>query len=130
MNVSNHIQEWIEKADHDLGSAKIIYLHIPEYSDVVAFHCQQAVEKYLKAALIYFDINFERTHNLSYLLDLLSRKVAVDSKIYDESIKLNSFAVQIRYPNIKIELTKSQLEEAINTAEEMRKIAEKIISNS
>lgn len=24
------IKEWIEKADHDLGSAKIIYLHLPD----------------------------------------------------------------------------------------------------
>lgn len=43
------IKEWIEKAYHDLGSAKIIYLHLPEYFDTIAFHCQQAVEKYIKA---------------------------------------------------------------------------------
>jgi len=42
------IKEWIEKADHDLGSAKIIFLHLPDYFDTVAFHCQQSVEKYLK----------------------------------------------------------------------------------
>ena len=43
------IKDWIEKADHDLGSAKVIYLHLPDYIDTIAFHCQQAVEKYLKA---------------------------------------------------------------------------------
>lgn len=47
------ILAWVEKADHDLGSAKLIYLHIPEYFDTIAFHCQQAVEKYLKCLLIY-----------------------------------------------------------------------------
>jgi predicted alpha/beta-hydrolase family hydrolase len=30
------INEWIEKADHDLGSAKLIYLHIPQYFDTIA----------------------------------------------------------------------------------------------
>lgn len=33
------IGEWIDKADHDLGSAKLIFLHIPEYFDTIAFHC-------------------------------------------------------------------------------------------
>ena len=36
------IKKWIEKADHDLGSAKVIYLHLPDYFDTIAFHCQQA----------------------------------------------------------------------------------------
>jgi HEPN domain-containing protein len=39
------VRAWIEKADHDLGSARVIFQHIPEYSDTIAFHCQQAVEK-------------------------------------------------------------------------------------
>ncbi len=43
------IEQWIIKGDHDLGTAKVTYLHIPEYLDTVTFHCQQAVEKYLKA---------------------------------------------------------------------------------
>ena len=50
------LKAWIEKADHDLGTAKLIFLHIPDYFDTVAFHCQQAVEKYLKAILVYYEI--------------------------------------------------------------------------
>jgi len=40
---NRHITDWIDKADHDLGSAKLIFLHIPDYFDTIAFHCQQAV---------------------------------------------------------------------------------------
>ncbi len=65
---SQKVADWIEKADHDLGTAKLIYLHIPEYFDMIAFHCQQATEKYIKAILLFFEIEFERTHNLIYLL--------------------------------------------------------------
>ncbi len=72
------IKEWIEKADHDLGSAKIIYLHLSDYFDTIAFHCQQAVEKYFKAILIYYKIDFIKSHDLVYLLDLLSRKLEID----------------------------------------------------
>jgi hypothetical protein len=39
------IKKWFEKADHDLGTAQLTFLHIPEYRDAISFHCQQAVEK-------------------------------------------------------------------------------------
>jgi HEPN domain-containing protein len=100
--IANSIQEWIDKADRDLGSAKLIYLHIPHYYDMVAFHCQQAVEKYLKPALVHFEIDFPRSHDLVYLLDLLSSKNVVDQDTYDKAIKLNGFNVEIRYPDKKI----------------------------
>ena len=60
---NKYTNEWIEKADHDLGSAKIIYSNIPKYFDVIAFHCQQAVEKYLKSILIFFEKEFSRSHD-------------------------------------------------------------------
>ena len=37
------VKRWIMKGDHDLGTAKITYMNIPEYIDTVTFHCQQAV---------------------------------------------------------------------------------------
>ena len=117
---SKNINAWIEKADHDLGSAKIIYLHLPEYFDTIAFHCQQAVEKYLKASLVFFEIEFMKTHNLVYLLDLLSKKIDIKENIYDKAIKLNGFGVQIRYPEQTIHLTKDELETAIEIAQEFR----------
>jgi len=59
MNANDdHIRVWIDKADHDLGSSKLIFLHIPDYFDTIAFHCQQAVEKYLKAILVFMRLIF------------------------------------------------------------------------
>jgi HEPN domain-containing protein len=128
MNEPNkNIHAWIEKADHDLGSAKIIYLHLPQYFDTIAFHCQQAVEKYLKAILVHFEIEFLKSHNLVYLLDLLSKKIVVDENIYDKAIHINSFGVQIRYPNEIIHLSKEELEQAIAIADEFRVFALKKI---
>jgi len=121
------IREWIDKADHDLGSAKLIFLHIPEYFDTIAFHCQQATEKYLKATLVYFGVDFQRTHNLVYLLDLLSQKFTVSEDIYDQAILLNGFSVQIRYPNKNIYLTKEELELSIHIAQEFRNFAIQIV---
>ena len=49
---SNIIQQWVEMADHDLGTAKIVFQHLPDYYETIAFHCQQAVEKYLEFLLL------------------------------------------------------------------------------
>ena len=121
------IMEWIEKADHDLGSAKIIYLHLPEYFDTIAFHCQQAVEKYLKAMLVFYKIDFLRSHDLIYLLELLSRKIDIDEARFKKAFTLNNFGVQIRYPNKIIRLTKEELETAIQISEEFRAFSIHII---
>jgi len=121
------IKEWIEKADHDLGSAKIIYLHLPEYFDTIAFHCQQAVEKYLKAILVFYKIGFLRSHDLIYLLELLSRKIDIDESKFKNAFTLNNFGVQIRYPNEIIKLTKEELEIAIRISEEFRAFSIHII---
>ncbi|SHJ42791.1 HEPN domain-containing protein [Tangfeifania diversioriginum] len=121
------VAAWIEKGDHDLGSAKVIFQYIPEYFDTVAFHCQQAVEKYLKALLIFHEIEFPRTHDLPFLLELLSRKMDVDSNQFDKAIVLNGFAVEIRYPNLTIKLSKEELHEAIEIAEYFRIFTEQQI---
>ncbi|MCK9413953.1 MAG: HEPN domain-containing protein [Prolixibacteraceae bacterium] len=122
-----NINEWIEKADHDLGSAKIIYLHLPDYFDTIAFHCQQAVEKYLKALLVSYGIDFLRSHDLIYLLELLSEKVEVEDSKFQKAFTLNGFGVQIRYPNKIIKLTKAEIETAIQIAEEFRMFSVLII---
>jgi HEPN domain-containing protein len=125
--VSAIIKEWLEKADHDLGSAKLIYLHIPDYFDTIAFHCQQATEKYLKAMLEHYGIEFHRSHNLIYLLDLLSQKIDIDGDVYNMVILLNGFSGQIRYPDNTIFLTKEELETSINISQEFRNFAIKTI---
>jgi HEPN domain-containing protein len=114
------IKEWMEKADHDLGAAKIIYLHLPDYFDTIAFHCQQAVEKYIKAVLIFYKIEFQRSHDLVYLLELLSRKIEIDEVKFRKAFTLNNFGVQIRYPNKILKLTKEELETSIQISEEFQ----------
>ena len=65
---ANEIKKWVIKGDHDLGTAKITYIHIPEYLDTVTFHCQQAVEKAILIAvnvreLITLKMNIVIDHN-------------------------------------------------------------------
>ena len=50
------VQSWLLKTAHDLETAKIVGSHLPDYDDVIAFHCQQAIEKALKGYLVFLDI--------------------------------------------------------------------------
>ena len=87
------------KGDHDLGTAKITFLHIPEYMDTVTFHCQQAVEKYLKSYLLFLSVRFMFTHDLVYLLDLICQKDDEFKNQYNSLAELQSYSVEVRYLN-------------------------------
>src|SRR5258705_13962928 len=39
--------------------------------EVVGYHCQQAVEKLLKARLVDLGVNYPKTHNVQMLVELL-----------------------------------------------------------
>lgn len=124
------IDLWIEKADHDLGSAKVIFMNVPEYYDTIAFHCQQAVEKYLKAACVFFDIQPPKSHDLVYLLEVLSTKINFEEHFYKHAIILNGFGVVIRYPDQTIYLTTEETENAIHIADAFRSFVINIINKS
>ena len=118
----NEIKQWIIKGDHDLGTAKITHLHIPEYLDTVIFHCQQAVEKYLKAYLIFQSTKFRFSHDLVYLLDMITQKDSDFAKYYDTVSELQGYAIEIRYPNETIYLSNDEVEKAMIIAKNVREL--------
>ena len=67
------------------------------FASSICFHSQQAVEKFLKAFLIYHNIDFPRTHDLDFLLIECKK---INSKIFDIDLgSLTDFGVSIRYPD-------------------------------
>ena len=65
----------------------------------IAFHAEQAAEKYLKAAIIARGVRPERTHSL---VELFDRLVSLDPSLPDlraECELLTPFAVGTRYPD-------------------------------
>ena len=123
----DRLRDWIQKADHDLGTAIVINLHIPDYSDTLAFHCQQATEKYIKCLLEKHSISFRKSHDLRYLLDLVEDVISIESDLYEKVMKLNAFGVEIRYPDTKIEISIKEREEAIEIARCFREFLKKNI---
>jgi HEPN domain-containing protein len=119
---ADEIRQWIIKGDHDLGTAKLTYLHIPEYHDTITFHCQQAVEKYLKAYLIFQQTTFRFSHDLIYLLELISQQDISFDKYYDAISELQGYAVEIRYPNETKYISGREVEKAITIAKNIREL--------
>jgi len=93
----NHLKQWIEKAEHDLIAAQLVIEHQPMILDIACFHCQQAVEKFLKTFLILKKEDFPRTHNLDLLLQSCSNYTQAFESI--DLKNLEDFAVRGRYPH-------------------------------
>lgn len=107
----------VRKSDTHIGSAKIIRQHLPDYHDMIAFHCQQAVEKSIKGILVYYGRDFKYSHYLPYLINLLSQVIPVSEEEEDKSILLNQYSVEIRYPNTSIALSEEDIDNAIAIAD-------------
>ena len=93
---------------------------MPQYRDTIAFHCQQAAEKYLKGFLLFLDLPFKRQHSLSYLLGLLSQKIEISVDLYDNASELEDFAVEIRYPDTSVDLSDDEIQQAFKIAKLIR----------
>lgn len=116
------IQAWLEKARRDLETARIIFSEFPEYDDMIAFHCQQSIEKALKAFLIYLDIDFKPVHDLGYLMNLIATKEKLLEPYYEQVDQASRYAVQIRYPDTIINLSRTQVMEVIDLADRLLKL--------
>jgi HEPN domain-containing protein len=123
------VKEWLLLADHDLGAAKIIFERLPDYKEIVGFHCQQAVEKYLKGLLTHIEIEFNKSHDLIYPVDLVNKNGEIIGYQLKEKTKvLSSFAVNIRYPLGRFDLKLEELKPLIDIADEFRTHINSIIA--
>jgi HEPN domain-containing protein len=94
----DEVKRWFVKATHDWSAVvKLIGPDCAE-TDVAAFHCQQAIEKTLKAYLVSKQIPFEKSHDLGRLLDHCLTGDADFECLRDDVEPLTIFAVAFRYP--------------------------------
>jgi HEPN domain-containing protein len=93
------LRQWIELADKDLAlaehTAKTMW---PVPHEIVCFHCQQFVEKYLKAFLISKGQEPPYIHDLAKLAALCETENSEFGQIKQKCIILTEYGVQPRYP--------------------------------
>jgi HEPN domain-containing protein len=109
--VENLVNQWKKTAERDLLAARQILGGEIVVTEAVCFHCQQAVEKLLKAFLVKHQIEFAKTHSIMVLINKCSE---IDKSFKDELSEadlLTDYAVEVRYPDDWYEPT---VEEARN----------------
>jgi HEPN domain-containing protein len=116
------LKGWLRKASSDLKSAQLLMASEDKDKpyDVVCFHCQQFVEKCIKAFLVYHDIDFPKTHNIARLLTLASLKEP-EIRQFDDADKLTYFAVENRYPDDFYMPTNEEAQEALKIAGDLKR---------
>lgn len=108
--------EWLQKACLDLRGARIdLDAHPPLLEDTL-FHCQQAVEKSLKAFLAWHDIAFRKTHSLEELGTSCESLDGTLKSVVDPAVPLTEFAWAFRYPGDHPIPTTEEAKEALKTA--------------
>lgn len=115
----NEVKEWIQSAELDLLSSRILLKHKPPVLETACFHCQQVVEKSLKAFLVWRSVPFEKVHNLTYLLDICEAQEADFADLRDETESLSPYAVELRYPSINMKISQEEAQEALDITEKM-----------
>jgi HEPN domain-containing protein len=104
----NELKEWLQKAEQDLVAARVLLKNNPPVLEPACFHCQQAVEKALKAFLVLKGISFEEVHNLTYLMVLCELQEPNFASLRDMAEKLSPYAVKIRYPTKSVKVNKKR----------------------
>jgi HEPN domain-containing protein len=103
----------LEKALADFNAARYLF-ETKDYAQatVIAFHCQQCVEKWLKAFLLIHDIQYPRTHDLEILFGLAVGISPIFEKYQSIANILSEHAVITRYTE-GIDLDREEIEEML-----------------
>lgn len=104
MELQEHIQYWLDGADHDLLAAEILFSN--ERYDWGLFLAHLVLEKTLKALFVSANKNAlpPRTHNLVKLSEHASVHLSDEQKVFLDEV--SDFNLEVRYPEFKREFFK------------------------
>lgn len=123
---SEYIKQWLFRANEDIAVIdNLASEHIEYYTSSICFHAQQAVEKFLKAFLIYHGHDFPRTHDLDFLLAECQNINNTFSEIDLKS--LSDFGVSVRYPDDFYIPDPDETKDYIVIAKEVKETVERLI---
>jgi len=109
-------REWLERAREDLETAALSLTADPPVVRSALFHCQQTVEKAMKALLTWHDLPFRKTHNLVQLGDACVEVDATLASLVDEVAVLTKYATRFRYPGAPYDPKTEEATEALRVA--------------
>ena len=113
-------RRWVARADLDATAAQRLLTGAPPLPSVAAFHCQQAAEKLLKAALVRVGVRPRKTHDLTSLADEAVRFLPTLTPLADPLRPRTLWSFAFRYP------LDEGVDEPEPTVEEIRTVLEQI----
>ena len=112
-------QEWIQRSEADYVTVQQLLLaEDPLLYNIICFHAQQCIEKYLKAWLQEANMPVPRTHNLEELLGLITPTLPAWSEWQPDFKIITKYAVEPRYPGDRV--TVENTEHANSVCEDVR----------
>lgn len=116
---SKRYYDWLDRAGEDMICAELLLRDDNCYLSC-AFHCQQAIEKALKAFILLKTGELVDGHNLVWLCKYARRYDERFDAWLDESAALNHCYIETRYPtDLPFELEYTQVHKAYKMAQDM-----------
>ena len=123
---STRYLDWYNKANADFESAEILMTH-DGHSAVIAFLCQQAIEKAYKGFILKQKEELVAGHSLVYLCKIAMETDSSLKVFMKDSAYVNQFYLETRYPaDIPMDIDQSDARECIEIA---RKILARIVTH-
>lgn len=111
--------QWLEKAESDFATARILIFGDEKHFDTGVYHCQQTIEKVLKAFLTFHDAGFARTHDLENLVSCCLKYDSDFSAFMDQVSDITPYATEFRYPGEILEPSIEDAKSAYKTSAEL-----------
>jgi HEPN domain-containing protein len=126
-NDSRRYYEWLDKAQSDLQSARLLMGGGGDLFTVV-YHCHQVIEKALKGYLLFRSRRHYDGHNITFLVRRAMQLDRDFDKYLDGSPQFNRYYIETRYPtDIPFVLEEKQVREVFLYSESIyRTIASKL----
>lgn len=90
-------EEWFERGRHDIETAQLLYDE-RGYTDSIAYHIQQAIEKYLKGYLVFNGKKPPKIHELDTLLNHVLNFDNSLNRFLELCEKASRYYIEDRYP--------------------------------
>ena len=113
------VRQWRAKAQSDWNTVEILRSSERCPGDVVCFHCQQFVEKLLKALLTRHGIEAPKTHDVRRLIQLAEAFAPELSRFSDASDTLTVHGVETRYPGDWVEIERGEMDAVVTLARDL-----------
>jgi HEPN domain-containing protein len=119
--------QWLRRAKSNMARARAGRVSPEILYEDLCFDSQQVVEKSLKALCAYYSIAFPRTHDIAYLIELLTKGDVTVPEDIQHSKLLTSYAVEARYQGDYEPIDESDYAKAVEIAEKVLAWVEKNI---